>query len=1427
MTQSVIGALRVNLGLDSAQFERGLGSASKRLADMRGRFAAFSAAAGAVGVALGGLTVATARSANELTRMAQVANTSPAELQRMAAATRTVGIDADKLSDILKDVNDRIGDYIATGGGEMADFFENIAPKVGVTAEQFRKLSGPEALQLYVSSLEKAGASQQDMTFYLEAMASDATALLPLLRDNRAEMAKLSGRAESLGSVMDDEATAALRRAHLAFGDVGNAMQGIGNRIALELAPGLTALANAFTNSMLEGGTLRVMSDALIGNLDRLATYAATAATFLGARYVSALIAAKAMTVAVNLQTLGLVGSMKLLRGAIIRTGFGALVIASAEIGMWFGRLVKSAGSFGGALSLLGDIGREVWGRIGDGGRGLYLILQGVATGVASAFAQGFAWIGEQWDKVVNGMREPFNGLMESMGLDARMGASTIGEELGGVADAWEKTAVSKIEEGGALLKAAATTPLESLAALKEIVGGVGEEAVDGAAAGDALADALAGDGDGVSGAADKAGKATDKLSDAAKAAKKRLDELKSAAESWTDRTATPIKKYRKQLKELNAVVAAGLIGDETKTRGLKALNLELADSTPLVGELVDAVTGSMFDGFRATLDSITSFFKRWLAQMIATAAKNQIIVSMGGSFGVPGAGAMGSGLMSSMGGVLGGIGSTLAGLGTTFMQNAIGIFGADMAGLSATLAGATSSLSGFAAAAGALALPIAGAVAAFDFFRQKTKKLDEGVRLTTEGMTTAVQSWERIRKTRFWGLSTDTDNHYSGAPTDIANPLKQAVGEMQAGIVQAADALGVGRRAFADFSHQIKLSTKGMTEEEAVRALQEELGGLGEAFAAMVPGVNRLRAAGESAADALARTATSLTTVNSAFRTLGFDRLDESLRGGRTANRLVELSAGLQQFAQATEYYFQNIMSAPDRLRALTRQFNQALDAANINARPGSAGQFQRQVERLMGNGARRKATALINLAPLFTEIQRLQGELDTTGSKAGSAADRLAAREQRAADIARERAGLEAQLLRLSGDQRAIRKAELADLYPANRALQRRIWGLEQEVEAAARTSAIMDQRWGMEIEYLTLMGDTAKIRTRELQAIEPANKWLQHRIWALEDEAAAAEKAAAVAEERLGIQRQVWELTGNTAAIQKDFLASLSPANRALQQHVWSLEKQAEAAEKASAILEERRGLEGTLLGLQGNAAEIRRRELLALDPSNRALQQRIWKLEDEAAAAEKASAVADERLGIQRRIWELTGNTAAIQRDLLSALDPSNRALQQHAWSLEKQAEAAEKASAVADERTSLENRLLELQGNTTELRRRELAGLDASNRALQLMIYGLEDAAKAMEALDPADFASRLDFERARARAANGAGGVTSTGVPLAVIPQTPAQTVQADSAALLREIRDLNKQMLGSGVEGEGHLFRMVRIIREWDRSGLPQERSA
>ena len=60
------------------------------------------------------------------------------------------------------------------------------------------------------------------------------------------------------------------------------------------------------------------------------------------------------------------------------------------------------------------------------------------------------------------------------------------------------------------------------------------------------------------------------------------------------------------------------------------------------------------------------------------------------------------------------------------------------------------------------------------------------------------------------------------------------------------------------------------------------------------------------------------------------------------------------------------------------------------------------------------------------------------------------------------------------------------------------------------------------------------------------------------------------------------------------------------------------------------------------------------------------------------------------------------------------------------------EAARRAEEVARERAGLESQLLQLLGNTTALRERELEALDASNRALQEHIYAVEDARAAYQ-----------------------------------------------------------------------------------------------
>ncbi|UVI39248.1 hypothetical protein [Qipengyuania spongiae] len=196
-----IGTLNVDLTLETARFDkaaRKIDGKSSKMQTSFARIAKSTAAIGAgLGVALAGVDRVfgdLAKKAVDLNNSAQVAGEGFEEFQRQAFAASKVGIEFEKLGDIFKDVRDRIGDFITTGGGPMADFFENIAPKVGVTAEQFKKLGGKDALQLYYDSLVKAGVSSEEMVFYLEAMASDATALIPLLEKNGKAFAELGAQ---------------------------------------------------------------------------------------------------------------------------------------------------------------------------------------------------------------------------------------------------------------------------------------------------------------------------------------------------------------------------------------------------------------------------------------------------------------------------------------------------------------------------------------------------------------------------------------------------------------------------------------------------------------------------------------------------------------------------------------------------------------------------------------------------------------------------------------------------------------------------------------------------------------------------------------------------------------------------------------------------------------------------------------------------------------------------------------------------------------------------------------------------------------------------------------------------------------------------------------------------------------------------------
>ncbi|RMN87262.1 Phage tail length tape-measure protein 1 [Pseudomonas coronafaciens pv. coronafaciens] len=215
------------------------------------------AAAGSI-AGLVALTTSTIDYAKEVKNLSAISNTTVEDFQRMSYGAKTVGVEQDKLGDILKDTNDRVGEFLQRGGGEMSDFFKEIAPKIGVTAGQFANLSGPQALQLYYTSLEKAGLNQQQMTTYMEAMADETTALIPLLRNNGKGFKEWGDQADRTGNVISGFNIDRLVSAGQAISGLKASFAGAANQITIGLLPGIESVTKGLQELRDNGGAQRL-----------------------------------------------------------------------------------------------------------------------------------------------------------------------------------------------------------------------------------------------------------------------------------------------------------------------------------------------------------------------------------------------------------------------------------------------------------------------------------------------------------------------------------------------------------------------------------------------------------------------------------------------------------------------------------------------------------------------------------------------------------------------------------------------------------------------------------------------------------------------------------------------------------------------------------------------------------------------------------------------------------------------------------------------------------------------------------------------------------------------------------------------------------------------------------------------------------------
>ncbi|WP_404381178.1 phage tail tape measure C-terminal domain-containing protein [Caenispirillum salinarum] len=308
--------------------------------------AATAFAAGAAAMIRSGLQVVDAQA-----KLAQSLGTTVESIQVLERAGELAGVSMSGIEQATKDLTRRLSQAAAGTGPAVAAL-----ERLGLSASALLALPLDErvgrinqAIEDFVPAAERAAVAGQ--LFGEEGSIAisriDTTTLRQATQDVR-----------DFGVVVSEQDADQIERTNDAISRLGLIWRGLSNQLAVAAAPALEAVADALAAITRTTGPLGQAIRRLFDNIGRLASIAAAFAAFIAGRWVAGMIVAAA-------SVRGLATALVFLRGALIRTGIGALIVAAGELIYQFGRLVQATGGFGAALGLLGDVAAEVWDRIG------------------------------------------------------------------------------------------------------------------------------------------------------------------------------------------------------------------------------------------------------------------------------------------------------------------------------------------------------------------------------------------------------------------------------------------------------------------------------------------------------------------------------------------------------------------------------------------------------------------------------------------------------------------------------------------------------------------------------------------------------------------------------------------------------------------------------------------------------------------------------------------------------------------------------------------------------------------------------------------------------------------------------------------------------------------------------------------------------
>lgn len=268
MANAVIGALRVNLGIDSAQFQNGLkqaqGGLSKFASYARTGMMAAAAAGTAAAAAFGVAVRNTVNAADDMSKAASKIGIPTEELSRLKYAADLSGVSFEGLQGAVGRLS-RVMNDAKNGSTEAVDTFNQLG--ISATNADGSLKSASQVLTEVSSKFASMPDGAEKTALAMELMGRSGANMIPLLNGGAEAMSSLMAEADSFGQVFSEQ----MGKDAEAFNDNISRLTGLmGNlaaKVATEILPHLVQLTDWLVANK---DSFTTWSQAIVGAFVRL-----------------------------------------------------------------------------------------------------------------------------------------------------------------------------------------------------------------------------------------------------------------------------------------------------------------------------------------------------------------------------------------------------------------------------------------------------------------------------------------------------------------------------------------------------------------------------------------------------------------------------------------------------------------------------------------------------------------------------------------------------------------------------------------------------------------------------------------------------------------------------------------------------------------------------------------------------------------------------------------------------------------------------------------------------------------------------------------------------------------------------------------------------------------------------------------------------